>query len=73
MPSKLHIGAGTAILEGWVNIDILPGPAVDVVHDVLQLSGGIHTVSLWCAEDDPDNKDFVVSDLRMAVVELGLD
>jgi hypothetical protein len=43
------------------------------IVDVLQLSGGIHTVSLWCAEDDPDNKDFVVSDLRMAVVELGLD
>lgn len=34
MPSKLHIGAGTAILEGWVNIDILPGPGIDHVLDV---------------------------------------
>lgn len=43
------------------------------IVDVLQLSGGTHTVSLWCSEIAPDDRDFVVFDLRMAVVELGLD
>jgi hypothetical protein len=41
--------------------------------DVLQLSAGTHTVSLWCSEHQPDDRDFVVFDLRIAVVELGLD
>lgn len=31
---KLHIGCGDARLEGWVNIDLAPYPAVDVVQDV---------------------------------------
>lgn len=34
MPPKLHIGAGTAILDGWVNIDIVSGPGIDHVLDV---------------------------------------
>ena len=37
------------------------------------LSIGTHTVSLWCREHDPDDNDFVVFDLKMAVVELGFD
>ena len=43
------------------------------IVDVLQLSAGTHTVSLWCSEHQPDDRDFVVFDLRIAVVELGLD
>jgi predicted SAM-dependent methyltransferase len=33
---KLHVGAGRARLEGWVNIDIQQIPGVDVVADVTQ-------------------------------------
>jgi hypothetical protein len=44
-------------------------PIVDVMH----LSDGTHTVSLWCQEIIPDDTDFVVFDLRIAVVELGFD
>lgn len=31
---KLHIGCGDVALAGWVNIDLTPYPAVDLVHDV---------------------------------------
>lgn len=31
---KLHIGCGDEAIEGWVNIDAAPYPAVDVVQDV---------------------------------------
>ena len=33
-PLKLHVGAGRARLEGWVNMDIQQIPGVDVVCDV---------------------------------------
>ena len=33
---RLHVGAGRARLEGWVNIDIQQIPGVDVVADVTQ-------------------------------------
>ncbi len=33
---RLHIGSGNKRLEGWVNIDLLPLPGVDVVADVTQ-------------------------------------
>ena len=32
--SKLHLGCGDVALEGWINIDVAPYPAVDAVHDV---------------------------------------
>jgi predicted SAM-dependent methyltransferase len=35
-PLRLHVGCGTARLEGWVNIDFQPLPGVDVVADVTQ-------------------------------------
>jgi hypothetical protein len=57
--------------------DVFTGPGdgygATPIVDVMQLSAGTHTVSLWCSENDPDDKDFVVFDLRIAVVELGLD
>lgn len=31
---KLHVGCGDSRLEGWVNVDLAPYPAVDVVQDV---------------------------------------
>jgi predicted SAM-dependent methyltransferase len=31
---RLHIGAGTAILKGWINVDNQPYPGVDKVLDV---------------------------------------
>ncbi|HVS62540.1 MAG TPA: hypothetical protein VMT85_03440 [Thermoanaerobaculia bacterium] len=33
-PLRLHVGSGDQRLEGWVNLDRLPFPAVDVVLDV---------------------------------------
>jgi predicted SAM-dependent methyltransferase len=31
---KLHVGCGDQALEGWINVDLAPYPAVDVVQDV---------------------------------------
>ncbi len=31
---KLNVGCGRDTKEGWVNLDITPGPGVDVVCDV---------------------------------------
>lgn len=31
---KLHVGCGDKALPGWVNVDLTPYPAVDVVQDV---------------------------------------
>jgi predicted SAM-dependent methyltransferase len=31
---KIHVGCGSAILPGWLNIDIEALPGVDLVHDV---------------------------------------
>jgi predicted SAM-dependent methyltransferase len=33
---KLHIGCGDEALAGWVNVDLSPYPAVDVVQDVTE-------------------------------------
>ncbi len=41
-PRRLHIGAGSQRLEGWINVDIRPFPGVDLVADVtrgLELAG----------------------------------
>ena len=34
--TKLHLGCGREIREGWVNLDMLDLPGVDVVRDVLR-------------------------------------
>lgn len=34
MKTKLHLGCGHVIKEGWLNHDIAPLPGVDVVHDL---------------------------------------
>ena len=34
MSSKLHLGCGKKILKGWVNLDIVKGKGVDVVHNL---------------------------------------
>ena len=34
--TKLHIGCGHVIKEGWLNHDLAPLPGVDVVHDLCE-------------------------------------
>lgn len=34
---KLHVGCGDLRLPGWTNVDVRPGPAVDLVEDVFTL------------------------------------
>ncbi len=34
---RLNLGCGTDIREGWVNLDVVPLPGVDVVHNVEKL------------------------------------
>ena len=34
--SRLHLGCGHIIKDGWVNHDMVPLPGVDVVHDLRQ-------------------------------------
>jgi SAM-dependent methyltransferase len=34
MVKKLHLGCGRTILEGWINLDLVPLPGVDVVADL---------------------------------------
>jgi len=43
---KLHLGCGTKRMEGYVNIDIRPGDAVDVVSDLRELSFEKESVDL---------------------------
>lgn len=31
---RLHLGCGRTILPDWVNLDVMPGPGVDVVADL---------------------------------------
>lgn len=31
---RLNLGAGSALLTGWINLDRLPLPGIDVVHDL---------------------------------------
>ena len=33
-PIKLHLGCGTDIRAGWVNLDCAKLPGVDIVHDL---------------------------------------
>ncbi len=35
---KLNLGCGTQTLKGWLNLDIMPGPGVDIVADLDQLA-----------------------------------
>jgi hypothetical protein len=71
-------GATTATVHN-LSYDPVPGPfsvsryGATPVLDVIQLGTGNHTISLWCHEPVPDDNDFVVYDLRMGVVELGID
>ena len=36
-PLKLHLGCGNVRRDGWVNIDLVPTPATDLVGDVTRL------------------------------------
>lgn len=36
-PLRLHLGCGSVHLDGWVNVDLQPAAAVDLVSDVTKL------------------------------------
>ncbi len=52
-PLRLHLGCGNIRREGWVNIDLVPTPATDLVGDVTKLK---------------DFRDFSVDEIRMEAV-----
>lgn len=52
-PLRLHLGCGNVRREGWVNIDLVPTPATDLVGDVTRL---------------PDFADGSVEEIRMEAV-----
>ena len=31
---KINLGCGLDIREGYINVDMVPGPGIDVVHDL---------------------------------------
>lgn len=35
-PVKLNLGCGQTRLDGFTGLDIVPGPAVDIVHDLMK-------------------------------------
>lgn len=37
-PLKYHLGCGDIHLDGWINVDARPGPAVDLVCDLADVS-----------------------------------
>ncbi|PGH79632.1 hypothetical protein CN899_25420 [Bacillus thuringiensis] len=36
MTKKLHVGCGRTILEGWINLDVMPMEGVDIIADLNQ-------------------------------------
>lgn len=43
---NLDIACGQAKQEGWIGIDISPGPGVDIVHDLFQIPWPIESESI---------------------------
>jgi len=35
--TDLHLGCGGIHIEGWCNVDVYPGPAVDIIDDITEL------------------------------------
>jgi len=44
-PTKLHLGCGDIRLPDWINVDARPGPAVDLVCDLADVSALPHSAS----------------------------
>jgi hypothetical protein len=64
-------GAATATVVNQSEDDADFSLGVTPIVDVVQLDAGNHTVNLWCSERTAGN--FVVRDVRIGVIELGLD
>jgi len=49
-PLRLHLGCGRNRLPGFLNVDIVPGPAVDLVADSQRLpllAGSVHEIATF--------------------------
>jgi SAM-dependent methyltransferase len=59
-PIKINLGCGTKIMPGWVNVDCVALPGVDIVHDIniLPLPFEDETVDEILCEDVLEHVDY---------------
>jgi ubiquinone/menaquinone biosynthesis C-methylase UbiE len=61
-PLRLHLGCGRNRLPGFLNVDIVPGPAVDLVADSQRLpllAGSVHEIATFHMIEHLSRHDFI--------------